>query len=471
MPADVFGVSGSLCDTARMKIASFDDGEFSRNLLRLAIPIAAQSLVMNALNAVDVLMIGQLGETAIAAVGLAGQVFFLMSLFLFGVGSGSAIFSAQFWGREDVPNVRRVLGLALLLGIGGSALFSLVAIFAPAAVLMLYSHDPAVIEAGSRYLRVVGLCYVPTAISVVFAMVLRSVRQVKAPMFVSMVALSLKTVLAYALIFGHFGAPAMGIMGAAVATVIARLVECGLILALTYHFQLPAAARLAELLDINRELVGHFVRTSAPVVLGEVLWSLGITVYSGIYARIGTEAIAATNIASTIESVAMVPLFGIGNAAAIMLGNRIGAGRNEGAMRDARRLLLLAVALGAGMGALILLVRGPLLTLYRISPEAQGYARNVLLILAGALWIKSANLMMIVGILRSGGDTRFALAADTGPLWLIGIPMALLGAFVLHLPVYWVVLMVMSDEITKFVIGALRVRSGRWIHNVVQSIP
>ena len=245
----------------------------------------------------------------------------------------------------------------------------------------------------------------------------------------------------------------------------------GLILALTYHFQLPAAARLAELLDINRELVGHFVRTSAPVVLGEVLWSLGITVYSGIYARIGTEAIAATNIASTIESVAMVPLFGIGNAAAIMLGNRIGAGRNEGAMRDARRLLLLAVALGAGMGALILLVRGPLLTLYRISPEAQGYARNVLLILAGALWIKSANLMMIVGILRSGGDTRFALAADTGPLWLIGIPMALLGAFVLHLPVYWVVLMVMSDEITKFVIGALRVRSGRWIHNVVQSIP
>lgn len=454
-----------------MKTASFDDGEFSRNLLRLAVPIAMQSLVMNALNAVDVLMIGQLGETAIAAVGLAGQVFFLMSLFLFGVGSGSAIFSAQFWGRDDLPNVRRVLGLALLLGIGGSAVFSLVAVLAPAAVLSLYSHDPAVIAAGSRYLRVVGLCYVPTAISIVFAMVLRSVRQVKAPMFVSIVALSLKTALAYALIFGHFGAPTMGIMGAAVATVIARLVECGLILALTYHFQLPAAARPAELLDINRDLVGRFLRTSAPVVLGEVLWSLGITVYSAIYARIGTEAIAATNIASTIESVAMVPLFGIGNAAAILLGNRIGAGRADGARRDARRLLLLAVALGAGMGALILLVRGPLLTLYRISPEAQGYARSVLLILACALWIKAANLMMIVGILRSGGDTRFALAADTGPLWTIGIPMALLGAFVLHLPVYWVVLMVMSDEIVKFVIGTLRVRSGRWIHNVVQNIP
>lgn len=453
-----------------MNTTSFVEGEFSQNLVRLAVPIATQSLVMNALNAVDVLMIGQLGETAVAAVGLAGQIFFLMSLFLFGVGSGSAIFSAQFWGRDDVVNVRRVLGLALMLGIGGSALFSLAAVLAPAALLSLYSHDPAVIEAGSRYLRVVGMCYIPTAISTIFAMVLRSVRQVKTPMFVSLIALSLKTFLAYVLIFGYLGAPKMGIMGAAVATVIARLVECVLILSLTYRLQLPAAARPAELLDINRDLVGRFIRTAAPVVLGEILWSLGITVYSAIYARIGTEAIAATNIASTIESVALVPLFGIGNASAIMLGNRIGAGRSEGALAEAKRFLLLAVAFGAAMGGGILLVRGPLLSLYRISPEAQEYARNVLLVLACALWVKAANLTLIVGILRSGGDTRFALLADTGPLWTIGIPMALLGAFVLHLPVHWVVLMVMSDEATKFVIGIFRVLSGRWIHNVVQAI-
>ena len=140
-------------------------------------------------------------------------------------------------------------------------------------------------------------------------------------------------------------------------------------------------------------------------------------------------------------------------------------------MAEAKRFLWMAVAFGTVMGGVILLVRGPLLSLYRISPEAQGYARNVLLVLSCALWVKAANLTLIVGILRSGGDTRFALLADTGPLWLIGIPMALLGAFVLHLPVYWVVLMVMSDEITKFVIGISRVLSGRWIHNVVQSIP
>jgi len=157
-----------------MRNSIFSDHDFYNTLLRLAIPIATQQLVMNALNAVDVLMVGQLGETAVAAVGLAGQVFFLMTLFLFGVGSGAAIFSAQFWGRGDLANVRRILGLALILAVTGSALFSLVAILAPAWVLSIYTHDPAVIAEGSLYLRVVGLCYVPTAISVTYAIILRS---------------------------------------------------------------------------------------------------------------------------------------------------------------------------------------------------------------------------------------------------------------------------------------------------------
>ena len=206
-----------------MRDSLFQDHDFYSTMLRLAIPIATQQLVMNALNAVDVLMVGQLGETAVAAVGLAGQVFFLMTLFLFGVGSGAAIFSAQFWGRGDLAHVRRMLGLALILAVSGSALFSLVAILAPAWVLSLYTHDPAVIAEGSRYLRVVGLCYVPTAISVTYAIILRSTRQVKVPMVVSVSALSLKTILAYILIFGHFGVPEMGIMGAAVATVVRAL--------------------------------------------------------------------------------------------------------------------------------------------------------------------------------------------------------------------------------------------------------
>jgi len=451
-----------------MRNSIFSDHDFYNTLLRLAIPIATQQLVMNALNAVDVLMVGQLGETAVAAVGLAGQVFFLMTLFLFGVGSGAAIFSAQFWGRGDLANVRRILGLALILAVTGSALFSLVAILAPAWVLSIYTHDPAVIAEGSLYLRVVGLCYVPTAISVTYAIILRSTRQVKVPMVVSVSALSLKTILAYILIFGYFGAPAMGIMGAAVATVVARFVECIAMLTITYWRKLPAAAKLAEMLDINRALVGRFLRTATPVILGEIMWSLGITIYTGIYARIGTGPLAAVSIASTIEGVAIVPFIALANAAAIMLGNRIGADKITDAMDYAWRFIILSVGGGVVMGILILITRDALMSLYRISPEARIEALGVLGAIAITLWFKAGNLVMIVGVMRSGGDTRFAFLADIGPMWLLGIPVALLSAFVLALPVYWVVFLVLVvDEGTKFIISLWRVRSALWIHSVV----
>jgi len=423
---------------------------------------------MNALNAVDVLMVGQLGETAVAAVGLAGQVFFLMTLFLFGVGSGAAIFSAQFWGRGDLANVRRILGLALILAVSGSVLFSTVAILAPAWVLSIYTHDPAVIAVGSSYLRVVGLCYVPTAISVTYAIILRSTRQVKVPMVVSVSALSLKTLLAYVLIFGKLGAPALGIMGAAVATVVARGVECSAMLTITYWRKLPAAAKLTELLDINRALVGRYAHTASPVILGETFWSVGMTIYTGIYARIGTAPIAAVSIAGTIEGVALVPFLAIASAAAIMLGNRIGAGKVNDAMDYARRFVFLSVGGALVVGFIIFISRGLLMSLYRISPEARADAMGVLAAMAVALWLKAGNLVMVVGVMRSGGDTRFAFLADVGPMWLLGIPIALLSAFVLALPVYWVVfLVVLVDEGTKFLISLWRVRSALWIHSVV----
>ncbi len=426
---------------------------------------------MNALNAIDVLMVGQLGETAVAAVGLAGQVFFLMSLFLFGVGSGAAIFSAQFWGMGDLAHVRRMLGLALILAVTGSALFSLVAILAPTWVLSIYTHDPAVIVAGSRYLRVVGLCYVPTAISTMYAMILRSTRQVKVPMAVSVSALSLKTILAYILIFGHFGVPTLGIMGAAVATVVARCVECIAMTAITYWRKLPAAAKLAEMLDIDRVLVSRFARTASPVILGEILWSLGTTIYTGIYARIGTAPLAAVSIASSIEGVALVPFIAMANAAAIMLGNRIGAGKVADAMDYAWRFLFLSVGGGVVIGVVILITRGALMSLYRISPEARIDALGVLGAIAITLWLKAGNLAMIVGIMRSGGDTRFAFLADIGSMWLLGIPIALVGAFVLALPIYWVVLLVVvADEGTKFFILLWRVRSALWIRSVVHAM-
>jgi len=256
-----------------------------------------------------------------------------------------------------------------------------------------------------------------------------------------------------------------------VATVAARGLECVAMTTITYRLKLPAAARLSEMLDISRALVDRFTRTAAPVIASEMLWSLGITIYTGIYARIGTGSVAAVSIASTIEGVALVPFMAMGNAAAIMLGNRIGAGESADAMTYAGRFLRLAVGGALGMGLLIFVSRGVLMSLYRISPEARLDAMWVLAAMAVMLWTKAGNLVMVVGIMRSGGDTRFAFLADIGSMWLLGIPVALLSAFVWMLPVYWVVfLVVIADEGMKFLVSLWRVRSALWIHNVVQAI-
>jgi putative MATE family efflux protein len=448
----------------------FGDRKFYAVMLKIALPIAAQSLVFNLLNAVDVLLIGQLGETSVAAVALAGQWTFLMNLFLFGVGSGTSVFTAQFWGRQDVPNLRRAFGLGLLVALVGSVLFTAAGILIPATVMRAYTADMDVVNLGTPFLRIVALSYVCTALTTVYGFILRTTHHVKLPVGVSVGALTFKTVLAYGLIFGRFGLPELGIEGAAVATVIARVLECFALLFLTYRWRLPPALRPADMHGLTRAFVAVFAATSVPVILNEVIWALGSNVYTGIYARIGTVSVAAVNIATTIEGVALVPLFGVANACAIILGNAIGGEKSLLARDYSRKFLAVAIALGLGLGALIFGASRFILEAYNISAEAVAFARAVMTVMAFALWVKAANLVIVVGILRSGGDTRFSLLIDTGSMWFLGIPLGLVGAFVLRWPVYSVVMLVIiADELTKFLLGLWRVRSGRWLRNVVVS--
>lgn len=460
-----------MIDLSHMLREFFGDRRFYSVMLKVALPIAAQSLVFNLLNAVDVLLIGQLGETSVAAVALSNQWTFLMNLFLFGVGSGTAIFTAQFWGRQDVSNLRKAFGLGLTLGLVGSTLFATTAMLVPSGVLRIYTSDANVVALGAPYLRIVALSYIFTALSTIFGIALRTTRNIRLPVSVSAGALSFKTLLAYGLIFGRFGLPELGIPGAAIATVIARVIECVVLLILTYRWRLPPALVPAEMVGVNRAFIATFATTTVPVILNEVIWALGTNVYTAIYARIGTESVAAVNISSTIEGVALVPMFGLGNACAIILGNAIGGGDTDLARDYSRKFLALAIAVGLVLGTAIFGASRFILGAYNISPEAVGYARGVMTVMAFALWLKAANLLIVVGILRSGGDTRFSLAIDTGPMWLMGIPLALLGAFVLHLPVYFVVMLViLGDELTKFLLGTWRVRSGRWLRDVVTAL-
>ncbi|HEX7592800.1 MAG TPA: MATE family efflux transporter [Anaerolineae bacterium] len=446
----------------------FSDKKFFATLFTLWAPIALQQLIFSALNFVSMIMIGQLGETAVAAVGLANQIFFLLQLLLFGVGGGAAIFVAQFWGKQDVRNIRRVLGISLLLELMGALVFSIVALGFPEQALAVYSTDRAVIALGSEYLRIAGLQYFVAAITTSFAVTLRSTGNVRLPVTISILSLCLGAGLNYALIFGHLGLPALGVSGGAIGSTVARFIECLLLLALTYSTHSVAAATVRELLAFDRTFLNNILKTILPVALNEILWSVGISIYSLIFARIGTDAVAAVSIAASIENLAFVPFIAVTNVAAIMIGHRIGADEEHKAMAYAKRFLQMNLVAGILQGGVVLLSADLLLQFYNVDATTHEFARNVLTVMAFALWIKASNMMLIVGVLRAGGDARVSAMIDVSPLWLVGLPATALGAFIFGLPVYWVYLLTISDEACKFVIALWRVISKRWINNLAR---
>jgi Na+-driven multidrug efflux pump len=262
----------------------------------------------------------------------------------------------------------------------------------------------------------------------------------------------------------------MDALGAGVAALVARLVECAVILFLTYRAASPAAANLSELFHFDLAFARRVLQRMIPVAANELIWSLGITTYNIIYARIGTEAIAAVNIVATLDNLAFVIFIGMANATAILVGNQIGAGHQAEAHRYAVRSLSLSAILAVVIGGLLLASSELIFSIYKVSPEVIAAARQVLLVIALFLWIRVSNLMLFIGIFRAGGDTRIAFILDAGIIWVVGVPMALLGAFVLHLPVQWVYLMVMADEVTKWFFGMYRFASRKWIHNLVEEI-
>jgi putative MATE family efflux protein len=282
--------------------------------------------------------------------------------------------------------------------------------------------------------------------------------------------LSISTVLSYALIFGRFGLPELGVQGAAVAAVVARGLECVALLVVAYAKRSPVAASLRELTNFDRKFVGKVIKPMLPVILNELFWSLGITTYNVIYARIGTASFAAMNIFSTVEQMAFVLFFGIANATSVMVGNNIGAGREDKAHLFAGRSLFLAALGGLVMGVILQLVKTPALSLYEVSPETIRNAANLINVTTFFFWMRASNMTIVVGILRAGGDTRYSLFLDGIIIWIVGVPMAYLAAFVLHLPVYLVYLFVMSEETAKYVLGVRRYLSKRWIHNLAAQV-
>lgn len=450
-----------------MIISMIKDKDFLNTLLAIAVPIALQNLISSSLNLVDTVMVGKLGEVQIASVGLANQFFFVFVLISFGLNSGASIFFSQYWGKKDIINIRKVLGIALICGTLISIVFTCFAIFSPQLVLKLFTKDMEAITLGSRYLSIVSFSYLPTAISFSYSFGARSIGQAKLPMIISSISLVINTTLNYIFIFGF----SMGVKGAAYATLISRLLEMVLILCFIYSKkEHPLAARTHELVNSTQEFIKNFFKTTFPVIMNEAFWSVGMTMYLAAYARISTEAVAAVHISNTVQNLFMVICFGIANASSVMIGNKIGANKQDRAICYAKNFSILGVLIGFFIGFSLFMLAPYVVSFFNVSDQVKSSTIKILMVLSVVMSAKVFNTILIVGILRGGGDTRFSLYLDMGSVWLVGVPLAFIGALIWNLPVYWVVAFVSLEEVLKAVIGIPRIISKKWVRNIIEEV-
>ncbi len=433
----------------------------------LAGPVAVQGFLNNILNMIDSLMIGSLGETPIAAVGLANKVFFVFSLLSFGICSGSSVLSSQYWGKKDIIHIKRVLGISLIFSIIGSLCIALPSILMPEMVMRIFTPKEETIVIGASYLAIVAFSYPINAVSQCYITILRSMNQVKAPVIISFISLFVNAGINYILIFGKFGAPELGAPGAAIGTLVARIFECLAILLVLHIQKHPLVGRIRELFLMEKEFVVHFVKTTLPVIVNEFMWGLGVTMYSLVYGRMGDEAVAAITITQTFEQLFTVVFQSISASTAVILGNEMGANRLDKAEEYAKNFMFLQVALTLVVGTILYFMRWPIISLYNVTPEVGRYVALCFLSFICYMPSKMFNYVNIVGVLRSGGDTISCLVLDTTGVWCIGIPMAILGGFVLKVPIYIVYAMVLSEEIYKTIFGFLRYKKKKWLRNLV----
>ncbi|MDF2486719.1 MAG: hypothetical protein K0R46_2887 [Herbinix sp.] len=455
------------------------DKAFLSKTLAITIPIALQNMLNNVLNLMDTLMIGRLGVTTVAAVGLANKVFFVFTLLMFGICSGSGILASQYYGKREIVNIQRVLKMSLIIGVGASFLFVISGVFFPEAVMRIFTTSDETIKIGATYLIIIAFSYPLTAVTNCYVAVLRSMNYVKLPVVITSIAIVVNVVFNYGLIFGKLGMPELGVAGAAIATLLARIVEVSALLIVVYSHKAGDGGvgdfvhtkynKIKEngVAFLHRAFVNKYLNTAAPVIANEFMWGLGVTMYSLVYGRMGVDATAAITITGTVEQVALVFFFGMCSAAAVILGNEMGADDLKRAEQHAKYYMVLLFGITLIGAAVTIIVKEPVIMIFKMPDTVNNYIRLCITAFALYMPIRMLNCLIIVAILRSGGDTKAALFLDVSSVWLIGIPMAVLGGLVLHLPIYLVYIMITTEEIYKFIFGMLRYRKKKWLKNIV----
>ena len=449
---------------------------FYQKLWALSAPIILQNIITTSLGFADTFMVGLLGNAEMAAVTAANVPVFIIQIVIFGFQSGMAVLVSQYWGRGDVDNINRCMGVALYAVTGFSTVLALVTFFFPSQVLGLITPNQELVALGVRYIQIVGFSYILNGISSIYAGLHRSTEYPKFGMALYGISMCVNTFLNYVLIFGKFGAPAMGVTGAAAATLISRVVEFLAAGAFALRSRrLPLRWRC--ILRPGKPILHSFIRYSAPVVCNEAMWSVGASMLTVIMGHMSNsqDMLAAYALIGNIDKISTVVCFGIAASAAVIVGKEIGQGHTPQRVYDVSWTLLLASMLVGGAVMVLLLVLLPtffrpvLFPLFELTPGAVEAAACLAVVYAVFMPMRAFDITNITGVLRAGGDAKAASLIDIGPLWLAAIPLMALTGLVFHAPTWVVCIAMQAENLLKCPIGLIRFHSRKWINDVTRS--
>lgn len=449
---------------------------FYRRLWTLAAPMILQNIITTSLGFADIFMVGLLGNAEMAAATAANVPVFIIQVVIFGFQSGMAVLVSQYWGRGDTDSINRCLGVALYAVTGFSTLLALITFLFPAQVLRLITPNEELVDLAVRYIQIVGFSYIFNGISSIYAGIQRSTEYPKFGMLLFGVSMCVNTFLNFVLIFGHFGAPAMGITGAAVATLTSRVVEfvIAAVFALSSR-RLPL--RWSCILRPGRAIVRSFLTYSTPVVCNEAMWSIGTSMLTVIMGHMANsqDMLAAYALVGNIDKLSTVVCFGLAGSAAVIVGKEIGQGHSRERVYEVSwTLLLVSMLVGGAVMALLLVLlptffRPVLFPLFQLAPGAAEAATYLAVVYAVFMPMRAFDITNITGVLRAGGDARVASLIDIGPLWLAAIPLMALAGLVLDAPTWVVCIAMQAENLLKCPIGLIRFHSRRWINDVTRS--
>lgn len=447
--------------------AGLTKDRFYSQIVKLVIPIVIQNLLSAAVSSADVVMLNYVGQSSISAVSLAANYANVLFMIYYGLGTGASMLSAQYWGKGDIQPIRVIQGIALRFSLLITLCFSAFALLAPELMMKLFTNDAELIAIGAGYLRVMSVTYLCWGIVEIYLAILRSIGRVTVSMVLNVMTFSLNIILNAVFIFGLFGAPKLGAVGVAIATMLSRIIElagCIVVSLFSKDIKLNPSCLFLH----NKLLFQDFVRLSLPALLNDLAWSVAFSMYSVILGHLGSDAVAANSLVVVVRNFGTVLCFGTASAGGILLGNVMGENDMERAKEYASKLMKLTIITGAIGGVLVLAATPFVLHFAKLSETAMHYLKYMLLINTYYIMGAAVNTTLIAGVFRAGGDSRFGLICDVIDMWGYAVPLGFLAAFVLKLPVLWVYFLLCTDEFVKWPWVIKHYRSRKWLKNITR---